>query len=239
MTGPLDQDTFQKLYSDFAPPLAQIDCGSKCGPHNACGVPFCCDIEQVIPSAFEQEWAYLRENTDLWQPWSSSGDLAQELDDQLQDGQVLLMCKGHRECQRDFRTVTCRAFPFYPYLDQSGELRGLAYYPEFRQVCWIISNLDLVSQAFKEAFQKAFLAIFAIYPEYHQNFLGYCHYVRTGARERNEQILLLDFSGDVYVIDPQAERINQVEYKDLPAFGPYQITRELQFPDERLPDQDT
>lgn len=232
MTAPLEKSKFQKLYSDFAMPLAEIDCGKKCGPHNEYGVPFCCDIQQVVPSAFELEWAYLRENTDLWQPWSSSGDLAQELDEELQDGQVLLMCLGHRECQREYRTLTCRAFPFYPYLDRNGEFRGMSYYPDFRQVCWIISNLNLVSQDFKEGFQRAFERIFDLYPDYHQNFLGYCDYVRLKASAKEEEVILLDFSGKVFAIDPQTERINQVEYKDLPAFGPYEITREMQFPDE-------
>lgn len=234
-----NKEDFQKLYRDFGMPLSRIDCGTRCGPHNDYGVPVCCDIQQVIPSAFELEWRYLRENTDLWQPWSSSGNHAQELEGELQDGQVLLKCKGYRECQREYRTLTCRAFPFFPYLDNTGNFLGMAYYPDFRQDCWIISNLDRVSQTFKEAFQRTFQRIFDHYPDFQQNFQGYCDYVRAEAVDMNEEIILLGFSGEVYSIDPGTHEHYQVEYKDLAAFGPFEITRDLQFPDEREPFQDS
>ena len=117
MTGALSQEIFQEIYRGLAMPLCEIDCGLKCGPYNDYGVPICCDINQVIPAAFELEWSYLKENTDLWEPWSSSGPLAEELQEELLDGQVLLACQGYQDCQRDFRALTCRAFPFYPYLE--------------------------------------------------------------------------------------------------------------------------
>jgi hypothetical protein len=239
MTEPVERGVFQALYADFAMPLTPIDCGGRCGPHNDYGVPFCCDIEQVIPSAFELEWSYLRENSDLWVPWSSCGNHAQEVEGELQDGQVLLQCKGYRECQREFRTLTCRAFPFFPYLDEQGKFTGMAYYHDFRQECWIISNLDRVSQTYKEAFQSTFQRVFDPYPDFKGNFRGYCDYVRAQAADKNEEIILLGFSGEVNSIDPGTQQLYQVEYKELAAFGPYEITRELQFPDEREPLEDT
>jgi hypothetical protein len=233
-----EKEVFQELYRDFGMPLAGIDCGTKCGPYNDYGVPVCCDIHRVIPSAFELEWSFLQENTDLWQPWSSSGNHAQELEGELQEGQVLLQCKGYQECQREFRTLTCRAFPFFPFLDKKGRFIGIAYYPDFRQECWIISNLDLVSQNFKEAFQRTFQRVFGLYPEFERNFKDYCAYLRDQAAEQNEEIILLGFSGEVYSFHPGTEQLFQVEYRELAAFGPFEITRDLQFPDERKPSQD-
>jgi hypothetical protein len=232
MSRLLDKEIFRELYSGFKMPLSAIDCGLKCGPYNDYGVPICCDIHQLIPSAFELEWNYLKENTDLWQPWSSSELLAQEIEDELQDGQVLLKCKGYQECQRDFRTLTCRAFPFYPYLNSKDNLDGLAYYPEFRYGCWIISNLDVVSQSYKEAFQHTFQRVFQIFPDYRKNFVDYCNYVRETAAEESDQIVLLGFSGDVHLIDPRTEKKYQVKYNELSAFGPFEVSRELRFPDD-------
>lgn len=238
MNNPQEKEVFQELYRDFGIPLSEIDCGQKCGPYNEYGVPFCCDIQQVIPSAFELEWRFLREKTDLWQPWSSSGEESQALDGDLQDGQVLLQCKGYRACQREYRTLTCRAFPFYPYLDNQGDFLGMAYYQDFRQECWIISNLELVSQTYKEAFQRTFQRIFDLYPDFQDNFRGYCDYVRAQAEDQNKEIIMLGFSGEVYSIHPRTHQLDRVGYKELAAFGPYEITRELQFPDERKSDQD-
>lgn len=233
MNKGLDKEIFRDLYRGFDMPLCEIDCGSKCGPYNDYGVPVCCDIHQVIPSAFELEWRYLRENTDLWKPWSSSTDLDdQELEEGILDGQVLLQCKGYRDCEREFRSLTCRAFPFYPYLDSTGGLRGLAYYPEFRFGCWILSNLDVVEQSFKEAFQWVFQRVFELYPYYRQNFIEYSEYERYKAAKENEMIVLLGFAGDVRLIDPVTEEDNPVQYSDLRAYGPFEITRELRFPGE-------
>lgn len=232
MRGKKDKGIFQELYNGFAMPLCEIDCGIKCGPLNDYGVPICCDIHHVIPAAFDLEWSYLKDVTDLWQPWGSSEPLDQELGDELQDGQVLLQCKGYQECQRDFRTLTCRAFPFYPYLDSRGVFQGLAYYPEFRYGCWIISNLDVVSQAYKDAFQHVFQRVFDLYPDYYLNFSDYSRYEREKAAEENDKIVLLDFAGDVHLVDPETEKKYQVQFKELSAFGPYEITRELRFPDE-------
>lgn len=232
MSKRLDQGVFWELYRDFDMPLCEINCGLKCGPYNDYGVPICCDIHQVIPSAFDLEWRFLKENTDLWQPWSSADRYDGKLDDEILDGQVLLQCKGYQACQREFRTLTCRAFPFYPYLDSEENFRGLAYYPEFRFDCWIISNLEVVTQSFKSAFQCAFERIFELYPDYRQNYIAYSGYERQKAAEENEMIVLLGFTGDVHLIDPLTEADNPVQYKDLTAYGPFEITRELRFPDE-------
>ena len=181
------KEFFHELYIDFALPLCEVDCGQKCGSYNDYGVPICCDIHQVIPSAFDLEWRYLKHNTDLWLPWSSAGSYDQKLDEELLDGQVLLECKGYQECQRDFRTLTCRAFPFYPYLNSQGALLGLAYYPEFRFGCWIISNLEIVSLAYKQGFQRAFQRVFELYPDYRLNYIDYSRYERENAAKEDEQ----------------------------------------------------
>lgn len=137
-----------------------------------------------------------------------------------------------QECQRDFRTLTCRAFPFYPYLDNQGAFLGLATYPEFRFGCWILSNLEVVSQEYKLAFRWAFQQVFERYPDYRLNFIEYSQAERENAAEDGNKVLLLDFAGDAYQVDPRTEKKYPVQYKDLRAFGPFEVTRDLKFPDE-------
>jgi len=232
MKQELGKELFRDLYREFEMPLSDLDCGLKCGPYNDYGVPVCCDIQLVVPSAFELEWIYLQQNTDLWKPWSSSGLVDLELDEQIQDEQVLLECKGYQKCQRPFRTLTCRAFPFYPYLTSQGVFSGLAYYPDFRKDCWIISNLSVVSREYKSAFQKAFEKLFVLFPESRIKYQDYCQYVRDQAALRDEAIVVLDFQYGVGLIDPGTEETASVEFADLDAYGPFAITRELPFPDE-------
>jgi hypothetical protein len=213
-------------------PLCEIDCGLKCGPYNDYGVPICCDINQVVPAAFELEWEYLKDQTDFWSPWKSSNPHFYDLEEEVQNGQVLIQCQGYQECQRDYRTLTCRAFPFFPYLDSKDTLSGMAYFPEFRSGCWIISNLDVVSQPYKEAFQGTFQELFAIYPDYLKDHADFCRYIREQAAEEHKKIVMLGFYGGAFLVDPLTEEKIQVEYKELSAFGPFEITRELRFPGE-------
>ena len=225
--------SFKELYQEFSLPLSEIDCGKKCGPHNDYGVPVCCDIEIVVPAAYDLEWEYLQAETELWHLWQGPGSIEQEeLIRDVQPGQQLLQCLGHQSCQRSFRSITCRAFPFYPYLDRAGNLLGLAYYREYRDQCWIISNLSVVKAEYKEQFQRAFEKIFQRYPDTKENFLHFSGYMRGQAADAGEGLTLLDFAGRVLKVNPISEQVREITYRDLESYGPFGIIKELVFPDE-------
>lgn len=234
MNNSQGKDFFEEFYRGFPRPLSNIDCGEKCGPFNEYGVPVCCDINLIVPSAYEEEWQYLKENTDLWQTWSSSKPIDADLANDVQDGQVLLKCLGYEKCQRPFRTLTCRAFPFFPYLDSHGSFIGLVYFQEYREKCWIISNLSIVTSAYKADFQKAFELLFEQYPDSKESYSQYSSFLREENTISGDKIILLDFGDNVFLLDPDSEVKSQVNYDDLDSFGPFIITKDLLFPDEIL-----
>ena len=230
---------FRELYKTFSSPIAELDCGQMCGPYNDYGVPVCCDIKQVIPAAYQEEWAYLQENCDLWCPWRGADRKEQdELMNSLQGGQVLIQCLGYQDCQRSFRSISCRAFPFYPYIDSSSNFIGLAYYRDFQEECWVISNLALVSQEYKLEFQKVYQRLFMIYPDTRSSYSDYSAYLRETSTSAEEDLIVLGFSGDLFLIEPATEKIVEGQYSELEAYGPFQVTRELMFPEE-LDEQST
>ena len=69
MSGPPGPLFIEDLYNAFSEPLTDLNCGEKCGPYNDYGVPVCCDIQLLIPAAYDLEWAYLGKATDLWHLW--------------------------------------------------------------------------------------------------------------------------------------------------------------------------
>jgi hypothetical protein len=224
---------FQELYNQFSSPLTEIDCGEKCGPYNDYGVPVCCDINLLIPAAFEKEWNYLQNTTDLWKPWRGKSDSEhQDLENHLQDGQVLLECLGYQHCQRDFRSITCRAFPFFPYISGAGDFIGLAYYRDFKDQCWIISNLKLVSQKYKQEFQKAYLRIFEEYPQSKESYFDYSSSIRDSTHIDGQQLVVMDFYESVYFVDPLTEKMTMTNYDDLDRYGPFEVTEDMLFSDE-------
>jgi hypothetical protein len=224
---------FQEMYELFTVPITDLDCGERCGPYNDHGVPFCCDIQHTIPAALQEEWDFLRPRTDLWQPWKGGSSAeTQDLIDELQEGHVLLVCQGYQYCQRPYRTLSCRAFPFFPYLNQTGELLGLSYYRDYREECWVISNLNLVSARFVEEFNIGFRRLFEVYPGLEEGYRKYSGLVRDQTRVAGEKIVLLQPGKRTFLLEPVSEYLEEIDPGSLSSYGPYQIMKDMPFPDE-------
>ncbi len=112
-------DEIRTLYNSFDSPIARLDCGKKCAPHNPSGKPFCCDICHAVPAAYKSEWSYLKKNTNLWHKWrgdecsSTSPEEVAQLKNDTPKDMILLACLGPSQCQREFRALSCRQFPFF------------------------------------------------------------------------------------------------------------------------------
>lgn len=225
---------FSLLYAGFDAPIAALDCGERCGPHNERGVPFCCDIRHAVPTAYLEEWEYLQAHTDLWRLWQGE-DLAddEKLRQQTPAGQILIQCLGHRQCQRDYRALTCRAFPFFPYLDLRGNFLGLSYYWEYEERCWILSHLQVVTSNYIEQFIAAFEQVFACFPVERANFRHHSIVMRRIYGRRRRAIPLLHRNGNFYKVTPRNGRLRRCPLERLPQFGPYALAADLPFPDEQ------
>lgn len=236
MSGLNEQDILS-LYATFQAPVCDLNCGDHCAPYNERGLPFCCDIDYAIPTAYDCEWQYLQKHTDLWHLWShASQELNEMIQEQLPVNQVPIECLGFLRCQREYRSITCRAFPFFPYIDQKRRWIGLSYYWEYEDQCWVISHLNLLSATFVQEFLGAFERLFAAEPEEKTSFYAYSARMRRsfGQRHRMVPLIRLNEAGDVetYAVTPANGRLQRVERAELPAFGPYLIAAELPFPDE-------
>lgn len=233
MSAPRPQD-FSRLFRDFQAPIAALDCGDKCAPYNEHGVPFCCDTRHAVPTAYDAEWSYLQAQTNLWHAWRSSDPhITAELQAQTPLGMVLIECLGARLCQRGYRTVSCRSFPFFPYLTRTGDFIGLTYYWEYEDRCWVISNLHVVTDAYRQEFIAAFDRIFAQLPDEKETFRQYSIRMRRSFGQRQRRIPLLHRDGQFYHVWTNSEYLDLVDPETLPKFGPYEVAASLPFPDER------
>jgi hypothetical protein len=226
---------FAEFYPHFNSPLSTLNCGDRCGPHNEGGAPFCCDTRHAVPSAYQTEWEFLRNHTDLWHIWQNEQPAETErLRRQTPEGQVLIECLGYRLCQRGYRSIVCRAFPFFPYLSRQGEFLGMSYYWEYEDRCWIISNLQVVTLEYRTEFIQAYDAIFAEMPEERENFRRFSGHMRQVFGRRGRAVPLLHRNGHAYKITPRNGRLRRTAVEALPSFGVYKIAAELPFPDEVL-----
>lgn len=225
--------TFSHLYAIFDAPITHLDCGLKCAPYNEKRVPFCCDIRHAVPTAYLSEWAFLKDNTDLWHLWQEQEDGRGELEKQTPDGQVLIACKGHEHCVREYRSLTCRSFPFFPYISRLGEFLGLSVYWEYSDRCWVISNLEQVSPEYLKQFVAAYEQLFALKPEEFENFHYHSKMMRRIFGRRKRRIPLLHRNGFAYLVSPGTGQMRRMPVGKLPKYEPYRTAGKLLFPDEK------
>ena len=224
---------FAALYSGFASPIAELNCGARCAPYNVRGVPFCCDLHHTVPTAYQAEWEYLRANTNLWHKLEETDpSKAEHLRPDTPEGHILIACLGHRACQRGFRSLTCRAFPFFPYINRQGEFIGLSYYWEYEDHCWVISNLQAVTPAYLAQFIATYDVLFDWMPEEKENFHYHSRLMRQTFGRKHRAIPLLHRNGFAYKITPHHGRMRRVAVEKMPKFGFYRIAARLPFPDE-------
>ena len=217
---------FRYLYDCFDVPVTDIDCGVACAQHNPRGIPFCCDICQAVPVAYNQEWEYLRSSSDLWQPWR--GDECPEepadptsLRDQTPNHMLLLACQGPQHCQRNFRAVSCRQFPFLPYITSDDRFIGLVYESAFENTCWVISNLARVTANYRQQFIAFYDDMLAKWPADYESYAGASEDLREEFAAKKRRIPLLHRNGGYYLLSPRTERLYRVDPAKLPRFGPY------------------
>lgn len=221
---------FRKLYDRFNAPVTDVDCGMMCAPHNPSGKPFCCDICQAVPAAYHTEWRYLRDHTALWREWGveDSGPAGcpdpgevEDLRETTPDTMLLLACRGPHACERDFRALSCRQFPFFPYITADGRFIGLAYEWAFEPVCWVISHLGRVSDQYRIEFIAAYDELFNQWPHEMENYAALSEEMRAQFSADRRRIPVFHRRGGWYLLSPSSERLTRIDPQRLPKFGPY------------------
>jgi hypothetical protein len=229
----LKPQDFAQMYHQFQSPIAALDCGAKCSPYNEHGVPFCCDTGHAVPAAYEAEWDYLQSSTDLWHAWQSSDpEITADLQSQAPPGIVLIECLGARLCQRGYRAISCRSFPFFPYLTRSGEFIGLSYYWEYEDRCWVISNLQVVTDDYRQEFVATYDRLFEQLPDEKETFRQHSNRMRRSFGRQGRPIPLLHRDGQIYHLNTRTGGLHRTQPEHLPKFGPYEIAAAMPFPDE-------
>ena len=226
-TSDLDPEDIRSLYDGFNSPIAEFDCGQKCAPHNPSGKPFCCDICHAVPAAYKSEWTYLEPRTDLWHEWRGDeceGTTTKEIAQLKADtpkNMVLLACLGPSQCQRDFRALSCRQFPFFPYVSSTFRFLGLVYEWEFESKCWVISNLSCVTQKYRDEFIHTYDKLFATFQEEFEGYAYHSEQLRDHFREQRRRFPLLHRNGQNYLVSAGSERLRRIDEGRLPRFGIY------------------
>lgn len=224
---PLSPDIdVRRIYASFNSPVTPADCGQMCAPHNPSGKPFCCDICQAVPAAYRLEWEALKTSTGLWKVWQGNecpedADRIVGLLEETPEHMLLLACLGPDRCERENRLLSCRQFPFFPYVTSDFRFLGLTYEWEFEYTCWVISNLNQVTEAYRQEFVQTYDHLFALWQEEFDSYASLSEEMREHFRAKRRRIPLLHRRGGWYLVSPKSERMQRVSPEHLPRFGYY------------------
>lgn len=223
----LPADEIRRLYDGFDAPIATLDCGKKCATHNPSGKPFCCDICHAVPAAYKSEWKYLKENTGLWHAWrqneceDTTSEERAKLEAETPNEMILLACLGPTQCERDFRALSCRQFPFFPYVTSDYRFLGLTCEWEFESKCWVISNLSRVTQKYREEFVRTYERIFALFQNEFESYAYHSEKLREEYIQRKKRFPVLHRNGNDYLVSPTSERLHRTDAANFQQFAPY------------------
>ena len=226
-TSDLNADALRELYKNFDLPVSSLDCGRKCAPYNPSGKPFCCDICHAVPAAYKSEWSYFQGRTNLWHLYKgteckSDAYEKEKLKNETPKDMILLACLGPNRCQRDFRALSCRQFPFFPYVTSDYRFLGLAYEWEFEDNCWVVSNPSRVTQRYRVQFVDTYDRLFALFQDEFENYAYHSEKLREHYLNHGRRFGLLHRNGGAYLISPRDEQMTRIDADRLPKYGYYQ-----------------
>jgi hypothetical protein len=134
---------------------------------------------------------------------------------------LLLACLGPAYCQREYRAISCRQFPFFPYIGSDYRFLGLACEWTFENTCWVISNLGQVTPAYRDEFMRFYQELFAASQEELDGYLVKSEELREVCAARKRRFPLLHRNGGYYLVSPQSERMQRLPPERLPRYGYY------------------
>jgi len=216
----LQPENFQHVYDRFQASISRYDCGKKCAPLNG-GSPVCCSTDAAVPIAHKSEWKLLKSRTDLWHRFKPYDAVTRDIVADASDECTAIECKGARFCERDNRTIACRAFPFYPYITREGDFIGLACFWEFEDRCWVISNFSTVNRSFVREFVAAHEYLFEQDPQEKEYASNQSLSARRVFSRWKRVIPLIGRDGGYLKELPHGGGIVKARLSEFPAHGPY------------------
>jgi hypothetical protein len=221
---PARPDDFARIYDRFQAPIARFDCGRKCAPLNG-GEPVCCSTQNAVPLVLKTEWQLLKSRTRMWHLFEPFDGPTRRMVANLHSTCTAIECKGARHCERENRALACRSFPFFPYITRERAFIGLAYYWDFEDSCWVISNLAVVDRAFVREFVAAHEVLFAADPDEYETFRNHAASMRRVFSRKNRFIPLIGRDGGFFKVLPRGGRVVPADPDDFPKHGPYRSAR--------------
>lgn len=217
----LTKQDYSNIYEQFQAPVSPgIDCGKFCSPLNE-GEPVCCTTQHAIPLVDKAEYKLLRSRTKMWTKLEPFDQHSKKVIDDHAASCVAVECNGAKYCERDNRSLACRAFPFFPYLNKNKEIIGVSIYWEFKDRCWVMSNLKYVNAGYIKELIDAYRYIFKKDSEEENAFFNQSVTMRRLFSRKKWSIPILDEQGKSHIILPKSNNLTSIQSSKLEKYFPF------------------
>lgn len=213
----LKEKHFEQVHKKFGSSISEkYDCGRICAPLNG-GEPVCCSTQNAIPVVEKSEWRLLRKKTDLWHRFKPTDADGRKVVEELASSSCAIECKGAAFCERQHRTLACRAFPFFPYFNKAKEVVGVSCYWIFEDRCWVISNLKIVEHRFIRELLDAFALVFRHDEDEREAYIDQSVSMRRVFSRWKRPIPVLAPDGKLYKVLPKSDgTLHKAKFADFP-----------------------
>jgi len=154
---------WKSLYNRFDANVTSFNCGKLCAPFNN-GIPVCCDNNNHIPVLFTRELNWNRTESKQWRKLVPQDQEDKKMVGEIENYVKFCNCNGVARCERNYRSITCRLFPFEPYIQKKMFL-GMTYVYRSERDCPLIENKTApISQRFINQALNIWKELFSGYP---------------------------------------------------------------------------
>jgi len=176
------------LYNAFTAEVCDFNCGTLCAPDNG-GEPACCRNDGCAPILYKDELRYLKSNTDMWRRRRARNEEERKEFAEIEDYICYGGCKGVTHCDRRYRSLTCRFFPFEPYIEKSGQFPGLTWVYRCDYLCPLIGNREVrINQEYIDQSVRVWWSMFALYPEEYSCYYEESEKTRRTLKRRGKRV---------------------------------------------------
>jgi len=213
-------EDYAPIYAAFTAPISRFDCGKHCAPLNG-GEPVCCSTKHAVPIVTVAEWRHLRARTDLWHIYRPRDAVGRQIKEELATDLRAVECRGAARCERENRSISCRTFPFFPYVTNDRRFLGLSYYWTFEDRCWVLSHLGVVDREFVDQCVRAFEACNEIGSEDLDLYREHSAAMRRVFSRWKRLIPVIARNGGMLAVDPKTGASRPAGAGEFPRHGPW------------------
>ena len=190
----LSEKDFEKLYQILQASVTNFDCGAICSKKND-GVPICCEVNVVIPVLYTHEFKYVSARCDLWREFVPEDKSDQNMIDDCGYDDVMVLCKGHKGCNRDYRSFVCRTFPFYPFISEEGVFMGMTYNYDFDGKCVLVNDHEAINKEYIRQFIEAWNYLFDIDEMEFEAHYDLCRDIEKKRKRERKPLHIINLEG--------------------------------------------